>query len=897
MLAANQWYMISNSFWSLTGELNIASCAVSVINKQVVDIFINKGGTAGISRPYSEGGFFYLYFGRLSLVKGYYDFKEIERKWQNTWEKEGIFTPADETDKENYYVLEMFPYPSGNLHMGHVRVYSIGDVIARFKVMNGYNVLHPMGWDAFGLPAENAAIKHGNIHPQDWTWDNIDNMRKQMKAMGLSYDWDREVTTAKEDYYKWTQWFFVQMFKKGLAYKKKSSVNWCPDCETVLANEQVINNQCERCDTEVEQKELEQWFFKITDYAERLLEDHELLENWPEKVKVMQRNWIGRSEGMKINFPIKGLEETLDVFTTRPDTIYGASYMVLAPEHPLVDQLVAGTDREDEVKEFVHKVKKQKEMERTSPESAKMGMFTGAYALNPMTGEEIPIMLANYVLMGYGTGAIMAVPAHDQRDLDFAVKYDLPVKVVIQPVDRKEKLTVEELAGEAYTGDGCLINSGKFNGLTVEEAFSAMASYMEKEGMGKIEVNYRLRDWLISRQRYWGTPIPIVYCDKCGVVPVPEEELPVKLPRDVEFSPGGESPLNKCDEFVNTECPECGGKARREIDTMDTFVDSSWYFLRYTDPHNDKLPFTKEQADKWFPVDQYIGGVEHAILHLLYARFFTKVISDLGLTDVVEPFTNWLAQGMVLKDGAKMSKSKGNVVAPKDILGKYGADTARLFILFASPPEKDLEWSDKGVEGSERFLNRVWRLLSDHIEGLKNNSAKLDQQSFTGNEKELYRELHLAIKRVTEDIGVRLNLNTAISAIMELTNACYHYLNEVEVINYSLLSETIDKLLLLLAPFAPHMTEELWHELGHDGFISQQAWPEYEEEALKKDEITIVVQINGKVRDKLKVEAEIDEESLKETVLKSQKVQDYTTDKEIVKFIVIPKKLVNIVVK
>ncbi|MDI3547749.1 MAG: leucyl-tRNA synthetase [Halanaerobiales bacterium] len=834
------------------------------------------------------------------LMKGYYDFKEVEKKWQKRWEEEQIFKVEDDTDRENYYVLEMFPYPSGNLHMGHVRVYSIGDVIARFKRMKGYNVLHPMGWDAFGLPAENAAIKHGNIHPQDWTWANIDNMKKQMKALGLSYDWDREVRTAYPDYYKWTQWFFVQMFKKGLAYKKKSAVNWCPGCETVLANEQVINNRCERCDSEVEQKELEQWFFKITDYAERLLKDHAFLEGWPEKVITMQRNWIGRSEGMSIKFPVKGLKEELEVFTTRPDTIYGATYMVLAPEHPLVEKLIAGTEKEEEVQKFIDKVKKQKEMERTSPESEKLGLFTGGYAINPMTKEEIPIMIANYVLMGYGTGAIMAVPAHDQRDLDFAQKYDLPVRVVIQPEDREEELTVEDLGDEAYTGNGYLINSGKYNGLSVQEAFDKMAEDMEKEGIGRVKVNYRLRDWLISRQRYWGTPIPIVYCDKCGVVPVPEEDLPVELPRDVEFSPTGESPLARADDFVHTACPECGGEARRETDTMDTFVDSSWYFLRYTDPHNEEIPFAKEKADKWFPVDQYIGGIEHAILHLLYARFFTKVISDLGMTDAVEPFTNWLAQGMVLKDGAKMSKSKGNVVDPGDILDRYGADTARLFILFASPPEKDLEWSDAGVEGSERFLNRVWRLVADNIKEIRDlEEDGLDPDGFSPEEKELYRVLHVTIKRVTEDIEERLNFNTAISAIMELTNAAYHYLSVVskEEINYRLVKEVITKLLLLLSPFAPHMTEELWAELGNEGYIYYQSWPEYDESALRKDEITIVVQVNGKVRDKVEVDAGISEDELKKVVLEQPKIKGYTEGKEIVRIIVIPKKLVNIVVK
>ena len=830
-------------------------------------------------------------------MNDFYNFKEVEKKWQQRWEAGGVFKTDEDSDKEKYYVLEMFPYPSGSLHMGHVRVYSIGDVIARFKKMQGFNVLHPMGWDAFGLPAENAAIQHG-IHPAEWTWSNIDKMREQLKRLGISYDWDREVSTADPDYYKWTQWFFVQMYKKGLAYKKKSAVNWCPDCGTVLANEQVINNRCERCDTEIEEKELEQWFFKITDYAERLLNDYQLLENWPEKVKLMQKNWIGRSEGLRIKFPVKGSDQALEVFTTRPDTIYGATYMVLAPEHPLVGELVKGTEKEEAVNDFIKEVKKEKEIERTSPESEKKGIFTGAYAINPMTGEDIPIMIANYVLMGYGTGAIMAVPAHDQRDMDFALKYDLPIKVVIQPEDQEGILTVEDLKGEAYIDDGILVNSAEYDGLTVAAAFDKMADDMEAKGIGQREVNYRLRDWLISRQRYWGTPIPIIYCDQCGIVPVPEEDLPVILPENVEFSPTGESPLGKIEDFINTSCPACGGRGRREIDTMDTFVDSSWYFLRYVDPHNRDLPFARDKADKWFPVDQYIGGVEHAILHLLYARFFTKVIADLGLTGEVEPFRNWLAQGMVLKDGAKMSKSKGNVVDPNEIIAKYGADTARLFILFAAPPEKDLEWSDAGVEGSERFLNRVWRLVADNIEDLRGKSVQdIELAALNKNEKELYQQLNISIKRVTEDLNTRMNFNTAISAIMELSNGIYHYLNESREKNYDLLKLVIDKLLLLLSPFAPHMSAELWEQLGNQSSIHEEAWPSYDEEALKKDEVTIVVQINGKVRDRLEVSADIEEAELRELVLAREKVKEYVGGKELVKFIVIPKKLVNIVVK
>ena len=833
------------------------------------------------------------------MMKDYYDFTEIEEKLQKEWEEKQLYQTREDSDREKYYVLEMFPYPSGALHMGHVRVYSIGDVIARYRRMNNYDVLHPMGWDAFGLPAENAAIEHGNVHPKDWTWDNIDNMRSQLKGLGISYDWDREVTTASPDYYKWTQWFFLKMYENDLAYKDESAVNWCPSCETVLANEQVVDNACERCDTEVVKKELEQWFFKITDYADRLIDDHQLLDNWPEKVKLMQKNWIGRSEGMNIKFPVaENIDEEIEVFTTRPDTIYGATYMVLAPGHPLVDKLINGSENEEEIKQFIDEVENQDEEERTSPDSEKKGIFTGAHAINPMTKEEIPIMIANYVLMEYGSGAIMAVPAHDQRDFDFAKKYDLPIRVVIQPEDREEKLTSDELE-EAFTGDGTVINSGKYNELSVEKAFESIADDMEEDNIGCRETNYKLRDWLISRQRYWGTPIPIVYCEECGVVPVPEEQLPVELPYDVEFSHAGESPLTRAEEFVETSCPECGSKARRETDTMDTFVDSSWYFLRYIDPNNENLPFASEKADKWFPVDQYIGGIEHAILHLLYARFFTKVLYDMDMVDNVEPFTNWLAQGMVLMDGAKMSKSKGNVVDPKEIMKEYGADVARLFILFAAPPQKDLEWNEDGVEGAERFLNRVWRLVSDNFDLLNNVEDKeLKPEEFSKNEKEVYRKLHETIKDVTEDVGERISFNTAISRIMELTNTLYSYLNNTNgKINNTLLKEAVTSMLLLLAPFAPHMTEKLWNELGFEDSIHLCEWPEYSAEALKKEEITIVVQINGKVRDKIQVSPNIEEGKLKEKVYDLEQVKKYTEGKEIIKTIVVPNKLINLVVK
>lgn len=832
-------------------------------------------------------------------MRNFYDFTKIEKKWQKYWEEKELFKTRKKDEKENYYVLEMFPYPSGKLHMGHVRVYSIGDVIARFKRMKGFNVLHPMGWDAFGLPAENAAIKHGNIHPREWTWENIKSMKEQMKALGLSYDWKKEVATADPDYYRWTQWFFIQMYRNNLAYKKEQAVNWCPSCETVLANEQVINNRCERCDSIVEQKELEQWFLKITDYAEELLEGHAELD-WPQRVKTMQKNWIGKSEGLSIRFPIGEIEEELEVFTTRPDTIYGATYMVLAPEHPYVDQLISGQPNEDEIRNFIKKVKSQAEMERTSPQSSKDGIFTGSFAINPMTQQEIPIYIANYVLMGYGTGAIMAVPAHDQRDFDFAKKYDLPIKAVIQPHDLEEKLNGATMK-KARSDDGYLINSQRFNGLTVQKAFETIADYMEKENIGEREINYRLRDWLISRQRYWGAPIPMIYCEKCGTVPVPEKDLPVLLPDDVKLSTTGVSTLAESKEFVNTTCPKCGGPARREIDTMDTFVDSSWYFLRYIDPNNQKLPVSYQKAQEWFPVNQYIGGIEHAILHLLYARFFTKVIRDLGLIEANEPFSKWLAQGMVLKDGDKMSKSKGNVVDPGKILKEYGADTARLFILFASPPEKDLEWSDAGVEGASRFLNRVWRYIVNNLDEINKidvSQVDIKQVDLNDAEKELHRKLHETIEKVTEDVEERLNFNTAISAIMELVNEIYHYLkNNSDNINKELLAFVTEKLLLLLAPFAPHISEELWHKLGHDESVHRVKWPQFNKEAAKKDEITVVIQINGKVRDKINVSADISEEKLKEKVFIQKKVKKYIEGKEIIKTIVIPKKLVNIVVK
>ena len=823
-----------------------------------------------------------------------YDFREIEARWQARWAEDKLYEVPDASDRPNYYCLEMFPYPSGKLHMGHVRNYSIGDVVARFKTMQGYNVLHPMGWDAFGLPAENAAIKHGDIHPADWTMDNIAAMRAQLKQLGISYDWRREVATCHPGYYKWTQWLFLQLYHKGLAYKKKAAVNWCPSCATVLANEQVKEGVCERCKTAVEKRELAQWFFKITDYAERLLKDIDLLAGWPDKVKIMQEHWIGRSEGAEIRFPIDGLEEEFVVFTTRPDTVFGVTYMVIAPEHPLVEKLIAGREQAEEVRAFVRRVRNLSELARTAANVEKEGLFTGAYCINPLTGEKVPVLVANYVLLEYGTGCVMGVPAHDQRDFEFARKYHLPIRVVIQPPDLQ--LDPETMT-EAYAGDGVMVNSGRFNGLTKEEGIRAVIACLEEKGLGRGRVNYRLRDWLISRQRYWGAPIPIVYCERCGTVPVPEKDLPVLLPRNVAFKPTGQSPLTECPEFVHTVCPTCGGPARRETDTMDTFVCSSWYYYRYTSPRNDEAAWERDKVERWLPVDQYIGGVEHAILHLLYSRFFTKVLYDLGLVSNVEPFTNLLTQGMVLKEGSKMSKSKGNVVSPEDIVARYGADTARLFILFAAPPERDLEWSDQGVEGCYRFLNRVWRLVSS-LGGQLTAAPASPAGGLVGADREMHRLTHLTIKKVTEDIDQRFNFNTAVSAIMELVNGLYQYREIPETDrDPAVMREAVESLLVLLAPFAPHITEELWAATGHRESIHKQPWPVYDERAIQEDEITVVVQINGRVRERVLLPAGVDAAEMQERVLAQPRVQQLLEGKKVVKVIPVPGKLVNIVVK
>ncbi len=822
-----------------------------------------------------------------------YDAIKIEQKWQKKWEEEGAFKSEIDREKTKYYVLEMFPYPSGNLHMGHMRVYSIGDVLARFLRMRNYNVIHPMGWDAFGLPAENAAIEN-RVNPAHWTEKNIENIKNQQKLLGFSYDWRREVNSSSPDYYRWSQWLFLLMYKRGLAYKKMSTVNWCRTCATVLANEQVEKGLCWRCSSVVEARDLEQWFLKITDYAESLLSDLEQLEQWPDRVKIMQKNWIGRSEGAEIAFQVKEFPgEEIRTFTTRPDTLFGVTYMVLAPEHPLVKKIVVGTDREEEVMSFVTRVKKESEIDRTSEETPKTGIFTGRHVINPVNGETVPVLVANYVLMAYGTGAVMGVPAHDQRDFEFARKYNLPVRVVIQP--EGEELSGESMQ-EAYPGEGLMVNSGSFNGLNSIVGIKKVTAYLERESLGGFRVTYRLRDWLISRQRYWGAPIPIIYCEQCGTVPVPESDLPVELPMEVELSGNRVPSLAHYPDFVRVKCPQCGKEARRETDTMDTFICSSWYFLRYTSPNKNDAPFDREAVDYWMPVDQYIGGIEHAVLHLLYARFFTKVLYDAGLIKANEPFSRLLAQGMVYKDGAKMSKSKGNVVTPDDIVRRYGADTGRLFILFASPPEKDLDWSEKGVEGSHRFLRRVWRLVDECREKLDTDGTGAVEGD---KETALLRSVHAAIKKVTADIEERFNFNTAISAIMELVNAAYAYRQSVtdEKCHRGVLRIALETMIILLSPFAPHIAEESWQLIGGSGRVHDQNWPVYEPRMLEVDRVEIVIQVNGKVRGRVEVPVESSEEELVEEARGNERVGELLKGKEVIKVITVPNKLVNIVLR
>lgn len=813
--------------------------------------------------------------------------QEIEPKWQEHWESEKLYYASDEDERPKFYALVMFPYPSGDLHMGHMRNYTIGDLIVRYKMMRGYNVMNPMGWDAFGLPAENAALQ-ADVHPKLWTEQNIAAMKAQFYKMGICYDWAREVTSCLPDYYRWTQWIFLQLYRRGLAYKKMAPANWCPSCKTVLANEQVVESgHCERCGAIVTKKDLEQWFFRITDYADQLLDDLELLERWPERVRVMQQNWIGRSDGVEFRLGVDGHNDEIGAFTTRIDTVYGMTFVVLAPEHPLVEKLTT-EEHKAEVENYVEQARQASEIDRLSGEIEKEGLFIGSYAINPMNGERMPIYVADYVLMTYGTGAIMGVPAHDVRDFGFAKRYGLDIPVVIAPAgwDGKD-------LEEAYIDEGTMVNSGQFDGLPSTEGIERITDYMEEHGIGEHKTHYRLRDWLISRQRYWGAPIPIIYCERCGTVPVPEEELPVILPMDVDFHPTGtgESPLATVPEFVHTTCPRCGSAGRRETDTMDTFVCSSWYYFRYTDPHNDQAPWIKEKVDAWLPVDQYTGGVEHAILHLMYSRFFTKVFRDVGLTHIDEPFARLFTQGMITKLNPrtkkveKMSKSKGNVVPIDDMVNTYGADTARTFILFVGPPELDAEWNDQGVEGSFRFLKRLWRLV---MEEASPGKAPLEA------DRQMRRKTHQTLEKVTTDIE-RFHFNTAVSACMELCNALVAHKDAHGLT--SALQEGMRTLLLLLAPIAPHITEELWSELGDGESIHLQTWPEWDEEAAAEEVFTLIVQVNGKLRDKVVVPVTISEEEAKELALSRERIQRWLQGKTVKKTIYVPGRLVNIVVQ
>ncbi|HOI82641.1 MAG TPA: leucine--tRNA ligase [Synergistales bacterium] len=824
-----------------------------------------------------------------------YDFSTIEKKWQKRWESEGTFNVERDPDREKFYCLEMFPYPSGALHMGHLRNYSIGDMLARFLMMEGKQVLHPMGYDAFGLPAENAAIKY-ETHPHKWTWDNIEHMTDQLKRMGCSYDWRRRVETCNPNYYHWTQWLFLQFHRKGLAYRKTAPVNWCESCGTVLANEQVINDgHCWRCATPVVKKNLEQWFLRITDYAQELLDSLEDLPGWPERVKLMQRNWIGRSEGVRLRFALYGNSVEIETFTTRIDTIFGVTFLALSPEHPAVSFIADRSPKKDEIEEFVTSSMAQTEREQAAAGGEKRGIDTGLFAVNPVNGERVPVWIANYILMEYGTGAIMGVPAHDQRDFDFARKYSIPVIPVINPP------TGEVLDGKtmdvAFEEDGIQCNSGKFDGMPSSEALPAMTQWFVSSGWGEREINFRLRDWLISRQRYWGAPIPIIYCGKCGAVPVPESELPVELPLDIKMRTGV-NPLATAEEWKRVPCPKCGGPGIRETDTMDTFICSSWYFLRFASPWTGKAPFETDDTDYWMAVDQYIGGIEHACLHLIYARFFTKFLADCGMLKVREPFTNLLTQGMVIKDGAKMSKSRGNVVDPDEIITKWGADTARLFILFASPPEKDLDWSDQGVEGAHRFLQRVYRLVETNQEGLRGASKEVLPMASISDKKarDLKRRIHYTIQRVTRDIEEEKQFNTAVARLMELSNDLGSF-SPASGDEWALFREGVEVLLTLLTPIAPHICEEMWEMTEGEGLISERRWPQVDESALVLDNITVVFQVNGKVREQVDLPAGLDPREMEEAVLSHEAVARRLQGKEIIRVITVPDKLVNVVVK
>lgn len=846
-----------------------------------------------------------------------YDPQKVELKWQEYWSRKRLYTTDTDASREKFYCLEMFPYPSGKIHMGHVRNYAIGDVIARYKRMRGYSVLHPMGWDAFGLPAENAAIKQG-VHPTQWTHENIGYMKEQLRRMGLSYDWDREVTTCAPEYYRWNQWFFLKMLEKGLAYKKSSFVNWCGSCMTVLANEQVIEGKCWRCDSAVVQKELDQWFFRITRYVEELLEGCERLRGWPENVVAMQKNWIGRSEGVEMDFPLEGTDGKVRIFTTRPDTLWGATFVCLAPDHPLSERVAADKEKLAAVRAAYGEA------------GEKEGVFSGFYAVNPMNGEKIPVYVASFVLMGYGTGAIMSVPAHDQRDFEFAKKYDLPVREVIVPGEKSGEAGTSAAPGqrppmqEAYDGPGVLVNSGRFSGLKNDDAIREIGKYIEEKGLGKRVINFKLRDWGISRQRYWGTPIPVIYCGTCGIVPVDEKDLPVILPEDVKFTGRGGSPLLDSEAFLKVKCPKCGGEARRETDTMDTFVDSSWYFVRYCSK-KDEEALQRGNIAYWMPVDQYIGGVEHAVLHLLYSRFFTRVLRDIGILDFDEPFTNLLTQGMVcmetlkcpehgwlfpeeVKDGAcllcgkeiargrveKMSKSRKNVVDPDHLIGRYGADTSRLFSLFAAPPEKDLEWSDKGVEGAYRFLNRIWGIVFRNREALPRSEPLPSSLPMTDEASRLLRKTHQTIKRVTNDIEREYHFNTAISALMELVNEMSSF-QPLQDGDRAVFRKSLDTALVLLSPFAPHVAEELWEAAGNEPSIFGQKWPEWDEGIAREEVIELVVQVNGKVRAKVMAPPGLPDEEIKERAVSEPKVRGFIGQKDIRKIVVVKGRLVNIV--
>ncbi len=827
-------------------------------------------------------------------MKDSYDFKTVESKWQRIWNEEKAFEVTEDPSRPKFYLLEMYPYPSGRIHMGHVRNYSIGDVIARYHTMRGLNVLHPIGWDALGMPAENAAIKHG-VHPQKWTLDNIAHMRSQLKRMGFSYDWSREVNTCLPEYYRWNQWIFLRMFEKGLAYRKESWVNWCPGCRTVLANEQVVAGKCWRCEAPVDQKKMEQWFLKITDYAEELLSGHARLEKWPEHVLQMQKNWIGRSRGAHIRFGLEGSKTTVEVFTTRVDTIFGATFLVVSPEHPVVPELISGSEQEGLdawVKETVAEMRRKREIGETE----KKGIDTGRKAVNPYTGERIPIWLANYVLMDYGTGAIMAVPAHDARDFEFAKGQGLPIRTVIVPEEEAGK-THDAEPEEAFEDYGILVNSGQFNGLASERAMEEMGRFAEENGFGRRSTIYRLRDWGISRQRYWGTPIPIVYCATCGIVGVPDTDLPVEIPFEARITGEEGSPLERLESFVQTRCPKCGGPARRETDTMDTFVDSSWYFFRYCSPGEDKAPFRKEDAAFWLPVDLYIGGVEHAILHLIYSRFFTMVLRDLGAAAINEPFPHYLAQGMVTKDGSVMSKSKGNIVDPDDILDTYGADALRLFVLFASPPDKEFAWAEDGLEGCHRFLIRVWTLVHESL-GLFGGPKEAGGDEDNEAAVRVIKKVHQTTRKVGDDIGSRFHLNTAISAIMELANLIKKDRGELDRNGRGrmALRTALETMIRLLSPFAPHLAEELWAMTGHEGLLMRSPWPSYDEDLAREEVVTIVVQVNGRVRDRFEARRDLPGSDLEAEALKRPRIQSLLEGREPQKVVSVPNRLVSIVV-